>query len=226
MVFSLQSGHVTLLPCKNVRLPPRRGICGSGPSPCLFTTARILAILRQPLGAWLHKHCHLKRQWPALYSAGSYRRRPRIFLSVSRTVYLVCHQCPDSADFYATDQHTTAIPANSIPVDIVRANNIIQKRRTWPLIGSVDPNVVEGLAPWQRNLEPWQYALVNHTVATKTHRDSAFELLWACRRPEPPRSPSLWPVLVCDGSVQSDEGTLGWVLALSTGVVLSTGCWS
>jgi ribonuclease HI len=82
---------------------------------------------------------------------------------------------------------------------------------------------VEGLAPWQRHLEPWQYDLVSRAVATKTHRDSAFELSWACRRPEPPRSPSLWPVLVCDGSVQKDQGTFGWVLALSSGVVLSTG---
>jgi ribonuclease HI len=82
---------------------------------------------------------------------------------------------------------------------------------------------VEGLAPWQRNLEPWQRDLVSHTSATKTHRDTAFELSWACRLPEPPRSSSVWPVLVCNGSVQREQGRFGWVLALSTGVVLSTG---
>jgi ribonuclease HI len=142
---------------------------------------------------------------------------------VSRTVYIVCPQCPDSANFYETDQHTTAIPADSVPVDIVRENNVIQKRLTRP-VWSVEPLVVEGLAPWKRNLEPWQWDLVSHTSATRTqHRDTAFELSWACRRPETPRSSSVWPVLVCDGSVQREQGTFGWVLALSTGVVLSTG---
>jgi hypothetical protein len=179
-------------------------------------------ILGQPLGVWLHQHCHLKQQWPALYSAGNIGNPTRIFLSVSRTVYIVCAQCPDLANFYETDQHTTAIPADSVPVDIVRENNVIQKRRTWP-VWSVDPLVVEGLAPWKRNLEPWQRDLVSHTSATKTHHDTAFELSWTCRRPEPPRSSSVWPALVCDGSVQRDQGTFGWVLAHSSGVVLSTG---
>jgi hypothetical protein len=181
-------------------------------------------ILRQPLGAWLHQHCHLKRQWPALYSAGNLRSSPRIFPSVSRTVYLVCPQCPASANFYETDQHTAAaIPADSIPVDIlVRENNVIRKRRTSPL-WSVDTPVEEGLAPWKCSLEPWQWDLVSHTSATQTHRDTAFELSWACRRPEPPRFSSVWPALVCDGSVQRDQITFGLVLALSTGVVLSTG---
>jgi predicted anti-sigma-YlaC factor YlaD len=50
-----------------------------------------------------------------------------------------------SASFYATVQHTTAIPADSVPVDIVCENNVIQKRRTWP-VWSVDPLVVGGLA--------------------------------------------------------------------------------
>jgi hypothetical protein len=85
-------------------------------------------ILCQPLGAWLYQHCYLKRQWPALYSAGNFRNPTRVYLSVSRTVYIVCPQCPDSANFYETDQHTTAIPADSVPVDIVRKNNVIQKR--------------------------------------------------------------------------------------------------
>jgi hypothetical protein len=66
--------------------------------------------------------------------------------------------------------------------------------------------------------------LVFHTSATTTHPQAAFELSWACQRQDPPRpATSPWPALVCDGSVQKEQGTFGWVLAICTCVVLSKG---
>jgi hypothetical protein len=43
-----------------------------------------------------YDHQHLKRRWPALYHATLHQ----VFLAVSPTIYLVCPQYLDSANFY------------------------------------------------------------------------------------------------------------------------------
>jgi hypothetical protein len=90
------------------------------------------------------------------------------------------------------------------------------KHRTYDLYRGPQA-LVQNVPQFATKLEDWQWDLLRCLSPIGTHEHVAAQLDVPSQAMKPETEQDTWPVLVCDGSVMSEQGTFGWVISLSTG---------